>query len=216
MMIRSKRHWFWIPNSTWLARTALDINKIKINLSYAQAVIPPNYTISANNSITDTGATIHYIQYSHQSVCTDNQKTTTGPKVHASNGDTLTATHSVKIPLSTQLSKSATHCHILDHFKTGSLISIGNICDDDWAAIFAKYHVHIIKCGFIIIKGSRNNTNGLCNIPIAPKLSTTPSRNIIQNHTVLIAINSSQKNLSLQHYYTVQLSVTSHIPSSAP
>ena len=115
MMNGSKCNCLWIPNSTWLAGTALHINRVKMNLSYAQAIIPPNYTITANNVIADTGSTSYYIQDSCQSLCTDNQKTTTGPKFRAADGNTMTTTHSVNIPRSTQLSKSATHGHVLDH-----------------------------------------------------------------------------------------------------
>ena len=160
MMIRIKRNCFWIPNATWLVRTALRINKLKINLSHAQALIAPNSTIIANNSIADTGAKSHYTQSSRQSLCTDHQKTTTVQTLYLSNGNTMKSTHSVKTPLSTQISKSATHCHVLDHLKTGSLISTGQLCDNDYASIFTKYHVHVIKYGHIIIKGTRNNTNG--------------------------------------------------------
>ena len=168
-----------------------------MNLSYAQAVIPPNSTITANNSISYTGATSHYTQSSRQYVCTDNQKTTTSPTVRLDNGNAMTATQSVKIPLSTQLSKSATHGHVLDHLKNGSLISIGQLSNDDCAAIITKYHVQIIKNSHIIIKGTRNNTDGLWNIPITPKPSTTPSGNHTQKHTVCSAINRSQTKSEL-------------------
>ena len=168
-----------------------------MNLSYAQAVIPPNSTITANNAISDTGATSHYTQSSRQYLCTDNQKTTTGPTVRLDNGNAMTANQSVNIPLSTQLSKSATHGHVLDHLKNGSLISIGQLSNDDCAAIITKYHVQIIKNSHIIIKGTRNNTDGLWNIPITPKPSTTPSGNPPQNHTAYSAIDSSQKKSNL-------------------
>ena len=192
MMSGSKRNFFWVPNSAWLAGTALYINKLIMNLSYAQAVIPTNSTITANNAISDTGATSHYIQYSCQSLCTYNLETTTGPTLRAANGNTMTATHSVNIPISTQLSKSSTHGHILDHLKTVSLISIGQLFDNFCAAISTKYHVCVIKGGHIVIKGTINNTNGLWNIPIAPKPSATPYGNPNHSHTVWSAINGSQ------------------------
>ena len=171
-----------------------------MNLSYAQAIIPPNYKITANNVIADTGSTSYYIQDSCQSLCTDNQKTTTGPKFRAADGNTMTTTHSVNIPRSTQLSKSATHGHVLDHLNFFSLISIVQLCGNDCADIFTKYHFLIIKDGHIIIKGTRNNTNGLWNIPIALKPITNTSGDPPQNHTVCIAINSSQTKSNLSAF----------------
>jgi hypothetical protein len=77
------------------------------------------------------------------------------------------------VPLVATLSKKAQIGHIFDDL-TGSLISIGQLCDDDCIALFSKYHVDIIKDGKVIIKGKQNTTNGLWNIPLAPKLSPAP------------------------------------------
>ena len=82
----------------------------------------------------------------------------------------MKSTHSVQVPLAPQLSKSAQHGHVLDGLKTGSaLISIGQLCDDDCAAIFTKFNVKIIKDGNIIITGTRDSQNGLWTIPLPPK-----------------------------------------------
>jgi hypothetical protein len=77
--------------------------------------------------------------------------------------------------LSPELSTSATVGHIFDNLKSGSLISIGQLCDDDCVALFTKYNVKIYKNGHAIIVGQRNATNGLWNIPLAPKPAPTPS-----------------------------------------
>jgi len=50
----------------------------------------------------------------------------------------MTPTHSVTVPLAPALSKQAQQSHVLRHLSTGSLISIGNLCDDDCTAIFSK------------------------------------------------------------------------------
>ena len=81
----------------------------------------------------------------------------------------MKSTHSVQVPLASQLSKSAQHGHVLNGLKTGSLISIGQLCDDDCAAIFTKFNVKIIKDGNIIITGARDSQNGLWTIPLPPK-----------------------------------------------
>jgi hypothetical protein len=81
----------------------------------------------------------------------------------------MQATHQAKIQLAPQLSPAASTGHVLDGLSTGSLLSIGKLCDDDCAALFTKYHVHIIKDGTVIIKGPRNPTKRLWSIPFAPK-----------------------------------------------
>jgi hypothetical protein len=82
----------------------------------------------------------------------------------------MKATHTAKLQLAPQLSSAASTGHVLDGLSTtGSLLSIGKLCDDDCAALFTKYHVHIIKDGTVIIKGLRNSTNRLWTIPFAPK-----------------------------------------------
>ena len=55
------------------------------------------------------------------------------------------------------------------------LKSIGQVCDDDCVALFTKVNVNIYKDGIIIIVGKRNDTNGLWNIPLAPKAAPTPT-----------------------------------------
>jgi hypothetical protein len=77
------------------------------------------------------------------------------------------------IPLATALSKQAQVGHIFDDLQ-GFLISIGQLCDDDCVTLFSKYQVDIIKDGKIMIKGKRKTTNGLWNIPLAPKSETSP------------------------------------------
>ena len=109
--------------------------------------------------------------------CTTITPTTTGPTVRSASGTTIQATHEATIPLSSILSKQAQTGHILDNLKTGSLISIRKLCDDDYVALFGKYNLKVFKNGQIIIRGTRNPSNGLWNIPLQTSLknSSTPT-----------------------------------------
>jgi hypothetical protein len=62
-----------------------------------------------------------------------------------------------------------------DNLKSGSLISIGQLCDDECVALFTKYGVKILKHGKVIITGKHNAKNGLWNIPLAPKDNSSPT-----------------------------------------
>ena len=65
----------------------------------------------------------------------------------------------------------------MNYLKSGSLISIGKLCDDYCIAIFTKYDVHIIRHNEILIRGKQTD-NGLWKIPLSnnqPSLvSNTP------------------------------------------
>ena len=106
----------------------------------------------------------------------------------------MQATQPVKVPLSSHLSPTTSTGHVLDGLTTGSLILIGKFFDDDCAALFTKYNVHLVKNGTVIIKGQCNN-NGLWHIPFAPKspiplspqIPSPPLHEIIsciQRHTI--------------------------------
>jgi hypothetical protein len=70
-----------------------------------------------------------------------------------------------QLPLSDQLSTEATEAFSLDNLKTGSLVSLAKLCDDDCIAIFNKFDVKIVKNNHVIITGARLR-NGLWSIPI--------------------------------------------------
>jgi hypothetical protein len=78
------------------------------------------------------------------------------------------------VPLAKELSTKAKKGHIFDDLKSGSLISIGQLCDDDCIALLTKYDVKIYKNGKVIIVGQRNDVNGLWNVPLTLNETETP------------------------------------------
>ena len=78
----------------------------------------------------------------------------------------MTSTHSVTVPLATSLSPQAQQGHILPNLSTGSLISIGSLCDDNCTATFSKNQITVTKHGTPIIHGRRNKVDGLWYIPL--------------------------------------------------
>ena len=53
-----------------------------------------------------------------------------------------------------------------------SLISIGQLCDDDCIAIFSKNDLNIFKNNKLVLQGKRNKTGGLWNVPLAPTIKS--------------------------------------------
>ena len=49
------------------------------------------------------------------------------------------------LPLSPLLSSTAQSAFVLDDLRTGTLVSLAQLCDDDCIAIFDRYEVKILK-----------------------------------------------------------------------
>lgn len=124
---------------------------------------------SGASGILDSGASGNYLDEAAERHCIDIQPTDTGPSVQVANGETIEPTKRAIIPLASEFSTKAKVGHIFEGLKSGSLISLGQLCDDDCVALFTKYDVKIYKEGKVIIVGKRNANNGLWNIPLAPK-----------------------------------------------
>ena len=77
----------------------------------------------------------------------------------------MTSKLSGLLPLSPLLSDVAQRAFVLDDLRTGTLVSLAQICDDDCTAIFSKKDVKIVKNQKIIITGTRT-PNGLWSIPL--------------------------------------------------
>ena len=69
------------------------------------------------------------------------------------------------LPLSNKLTPTAQQGFCLHGLRTGTLVALAQLCDDDCIGIFTKHDVNIIKHDEVIIQGSRA-PNGLWTIPI--------------------------------------------------
>jgi len=107
-----------------------------------------------------------------------------------------------QLPLSPHLSTHAQAAFVLDTLKTGTLISLAQLCDDDCIALFTKYNVKIIKNDQVIITGRRMD-NGLWSIPIS-----SPSSSHHQANGILRTDKTSH-DLALYHHATLGSPVTS-------
>ena len=93
--------------------------------------------------------------------------------------------------LSSQLSKPAQHAFVLDDLKTGTLISLAQLCDDDCIAVFSKYNVKILKHNEVIITG-RRKANGLWSVPIVS--------NSAQQANGILCLNRPKQDLAVFHH----------------
>jgi hypothetical protein len=166
--------------------------------------VPPKTQLANSTAIADTGATGHCLDTAAEPHCIDIRPTNTGPLVQVVDGNSVSTHKRATIPLANELSTQAKQGHIFEHPRSGSLISIGQLCDDDCIALLTKHNVEICKNGQAVISGKRNPSNGLWNIPLAPKAesplptpSTTPAKSLangaIQN------LNTEQDLASFLH-----------------
>ena len=137
-----------------------------------------------------------------------NIKRATGPEVSVANGETITPEFKALLPLSKNLSEKAQKAFIFEDLKTGSLVSLGQLCDDDCIENFSKYNVDIIKKDTVIIQGTRTD-NGLWSVPLQkvsknspPHVSTTPEINNLPQANGIIRKDKTKKELAAYYAAT--------------
>ena len=114
----------------------------------------------------------------------------------------MSPTKKAILPFSNTFTWNAKITYSFINLKSGSLISIGQLCDDDCIAIFTKYDVKIIKNDKILIKG-RRTANGLWKIPIgtAIKPSAVQSPTNPATHVANGVIQLDSTKYELAQYY---------------
>ena len=103
-------------------------------------------------------------------------------------------THSGFLPYN-NLSTKAKKPNILPKLQSASLMSLGQLCDDD-CQVNLKKKFHVIKDKKEIMKEYRNSTNGLWDIPIPIHL--TPPR---KQHVSVIIQKQTNKQDLIQFYH---------------
>ena len=77
--------------------------------------------------------------------CLDNVQNFAGPSVLLPNQETIQANQRGQLPLSPALSPQAQTAMILPQLKSASLISIGQLCDDECDVLLNKHHLIVMK-----------------------------------------------------------------------
>jgi hypothetical protein len=131
---------------------------------------PPTSTISAK---ADSGASSHYFRETDQNILSNLRATPFEPTGMLPDSTHVQETHSGLLPLHHSLSKTAKKtAHVLDGMTNSSLISIGQLCDDDCVAILDKRRLQVFKNSKCILMGPRNTTDALWDI-VLPLLTAS-------------------------------------------
>ena len=130
------------------------------------AVVPPKTYSNHTAIVGTTGATGHYLDDTAEQYYTHIEHTSTRPSVRVANGENIETSKRATVPLAKELSDKAKVGHIFDDLQSGSLISIGQLCNDNCVALFMKYDIQIYKDGKVVItrvqKRQRNILSCLC------------------------------------------------------
>jgi len=129
----------------------------------------------------NSGASAHYFKPEDAATVLHNVTATpNGPSVYLPNGTILQAQRKGQLLLSEHLSSKAQTTQILEGIAESSLISLGQLCDDNCFTVLDKNEINIFKNNKCIIKGKRNKADGLWDIPLQanPNIISEPSREI--------------------------------------
>ena len=133
----------------------------------------------------DSGASSHYFRTADTQALQDLCPTPYGPTVKLPDCSSIQVTHKGILLLSQSLSTVSKTAHILDGITNSSLISIGQLCDDNCIAVLDKKHLQVFKNKKCTLTGTRNPTDGLWDIPLPlPTRFSPPSKSITSQQQV--------------------------------
>jgi len=107
--------------------------------------------------IVDSGCTKHYLK-SHENI---HQNENQNPlHVMLPNGHTMTSTATTALQIHSATTKG-NQAHIFQDLASGNILSVGQLCDDDYEVTFTKNKVLFDKDNDIKFSGQRNPINGM-------------------------------------------------------
>ena len=149
----------------------------------------------------DSGASGHYFSSADAHILQNPTSSVPALRVRIPNGENLKSVSSGTLPLS-YLGDAAKVVHTFPHLKT-SLISVGQLCDDDCIVQFARDDVIVAKDDKIVLTGERNHTDGLWDIPLHSGFpSPLPSIGRHSQMNVILRNDKSKSELA-QYFHAI-------------
>lgn len=149
----------------------IKLNKpVKCFNSINSIIVPPKHlnNISTCKPVVlkpDSGAPAHFIRAQDKRIL---QKITTtpGPSVMLPDMSVIQATQQGQLGIP-NLTTTATKAHVLPHLRSASLLSLGQLCDNDCEVTLTKKDISIKKDKKLILQGHRNLNDGLWDIHLS-------------------------------------------------
>ena len=159
----------FLTSAIWLLQNVLTSSVV--SPSSTTTVLPSPHVILAKG---DSAASDHYFRLCDSS-CLQNIQPTNSNPIILPDKTTIHATHTGELPFHSSFTPSGKTAKILPQLTSASLISIGKLCDNNCWVTFDKLHMCVYKNNQEIMRGIRNPTNGLWDIPIPTRKFSPPS-----------------------------------------
>ena len=150
------------------------------------------------NAKLDSGASKHFFKTSHLQFLRNVQPLEDGPIAFLPNNTTVKATHKGTFNLHDSISDRASEVLVFPHLTNESLISIGQLCDDNCIVIFTKTKFYVTKNGKFLFQGLRNTKDNLWDLNSHPTQHT-------KNESMNYIVTKNKTKLELARYYHAAL-----------
>ena len=175
--------------------------------THHSAICPKRVTFTSVIAKANSGASCHYFRPQDAPFLCQLQSVPSGPAVCLPDDMTITSNQKGLLPLSTTLSDCAKTVPLFPHLRSASLVSLGQLCDDDCVVILDKNKIIVKKDNKIALKGHHNPTDGLWDIslttiqrPKSSRLSIFPSAPSTFQHRANVIIRKNQTTKELTNY----------------
>ena len=146
----------------------------------------------------DSAASSHYWR-KEDAICLHDVKKFAGPSVMLPNKVMITASQRGQLSLSDELSSPAQTAMILPQLKSASLISIGQLCDDECDVILNKRVLVAIKNKKVILTGIRNKYDKLWDIPIHKSTISPQNYSLPEIHPSIYSTRTKNDKENIVH-----------------
>ena len=151
----------------------------------------------------DSAASHHYWKTTDRHILQEytSQK---GPSVHQPDNSTLASTGAGYLPLHSSITNRGSHTMVLPQLHSSSLVSLGQLCDDNCLVLLSATKLYTFKNGKVILTGDRSHTDGLWDIPITQNPSCTTGTSLLPlhrpRHTLAVMLRRNQPARELVQY----------------
>jgi len=173
--------------------------KFLIHSVASNALIPNNNNQSQFVVKLDSEETQNYIKTTYKQLMRNITSLQNGPKAILPNQTTIQADSMVILPLHHFLSNEAQTAYSFPNLTNESLLSVGQLCDDDCEVLFDKKKVQILKNNKIILQVQRSPIDKLYDINLEAYHTNNPSKNI-HCHKMNYIIRKDRSKTDLARY----------------
>ena len=142
----------------------------------------------------DSGASDHYFRPC-DAKCLTNIKSEQGAPILLPDKSSISSSHTGLLP-NLHLSKIGRTVKILPHLRSASLISVGKLCDDGCRVHFDETKMKVHKNEQLIMTGTRNEKDGLYDIPIEKVNLSQDHFKMPRSHPALYKNRSRKSTIS--------------------